>query len=131
MKKYYYKDGTDVKVGDITFYSEYDGENDSSRYADGIQVIIEKSDGLHYSHRIGTIDDSKTSQLCENTENEDTVHIKYGTEWVFDGTGDIFGKGSTLRHSTRIGHISTDSHLITPEYAKYLSDKFYNETKQL
>lgn len=130
MKKYYYKDGTEVKEGDITFYSEYDGVNDSFRYADSIQVIVEKEDGLHYSHRISTIDDSKSFQICEQRE-EDTVHVKYGTEYIFDGTKNIFGKGKTLQLSIKIGRIDKDSHLITPEYAKILSDKNYNDKKKL
>ncbi|WP_306540847.1 hypothetical protein [Dysgonomonas sp.] len=129
MKTYYYKDGIEVKVGDITFYSEYDGKNDSFRYADSIKIIIEKEDGLHFSHRVCTKDDSQTFQLCEVDQNEDTVHIRFGTEFVFDGTDIPMGKGCTLQHSTCIGHISTDSLLISEEYAKYLSDKFYNETK--
>lgn len=128
MKKYYYKDGTEVKEGDITFYSEYDGVNDNFRYADSIQVLVKKDDGLHYSHRIITSDDSKSFQRCE--PDEDTIHIKYGTEYVFDGTTNIFGKGKTLQSSTKIGHISTDSYLITPEYAKELSDRYYNDFKQ-
>lgn len=130
MKKYYYKDGTEVKAGDITFYSEYDGVNDSFRYADSIQVIVEKEDGLHYLHCISTIDESNSFQICEQQDG-DTVHIKYGTEYVFDGSNNIFGKGKTLQLSTKIGHISTDSHLITPEYAKILSDKNYNDKRTL
>jgi hypothetical protein len=106
MEKYTYKDGTEVKAGDICFYSEYDGENWDFHYADTITVIQDVEGELYAVGKIFTQDNAESFVILEN---DTPVHIKYGCS--------MFAKDNILMCFTKIGKVGKDDHMITVEYA--------------
>lgn len=59
MKKYYYRNGKEVEVGDFCFYSEDDGDRDS-HYANSIVEIVEINEELYSNFIYGTDNDGLT-----------------------------------------------------------------------
>jgi 6-phosphogluconolactonase (cycloisomerase 2 family) len=68
MPRYLYKDGSDVRVNDIVFYSE-DGGDHKFHYADSIGMIVKRGNDLKMKSYVSTMDDAKTFQYYEETRN--------------------------------------------------------------
>lgn len=120
-KWYYFNTGEEIKDNDIVFYTEYDGIDEDTHYADGIGIIIRNSsNNLVLLDRIYTKDNAKT-------------FIKYDTNnLVVDHSPDIkYHKYVTknnknlVKDIVKIGEFPKDSHMLTVDYANenYSVDK--------
>ena len=76
MPRYFYKDGTEARVGDICFYSEAD-EDGNWHYADGIYELTELNNDIYPKARVITMNDAKTFIDYDEPEHN-MVSLKYG-----------------------------------------------------
>ena len=112
MSGYYDKIGYEFKEGDICFYSEYDGINNSFHYADGIYEVVNINGLLYMKCRVITMDNARN-------------FIEYD---------DKFEQMLTLKESCMgredsnelliIGNVRDNRDMITREYAM---DNFQNK----
>lgn len=107
MENYKYIDGSDVTIGDICFYSEYDGRKREFHYADSIGAIALHSDGtLRFVAHTITMDEAKS--FIEYLEPIDKASKLYFC---------CIRETQILRNLTKIGERPINDDMLTPEYA--------------
>jgi len=104
MCRYFYKDGSEVMVGDICFYSEYDGVNNHFHYADGIYTMEKRDNDIFPRASVITMTEAKSFEDY-NEPISNTVSLKY------DSTNGV------VNDFVKIGRIETNSQMLTKEYA--------------
>lgn len=105
---FFYKNGVQVRDGDVCFYSEDDGSNEW-HYANSLCRIIERNGELHSQTFFYTQDDGYT--LKPLTDYDDAVPIKH---CVGVGGGDV------LKDFTKVGTVNNE--MLFDE--KYVNDKY-------
>lgn len=113
MKKYYYRNGQEVEVGDICFYSEDDGDRDYY-YANSVVEIVEivEIDGKLKSNFIYTTkDDGLTLQ--------NTVDVPLELEY---SCSDYRTDSNVLQHYIKLNNFEDN--------AKWVNDNFGRKNKK-
>lgn len=101
------KNGNTLNEGDICFYSEYDGNTESYRYADCIEEIVEIDGKLHSKAHAITMDNANS---FIDYEDKNPCELRFGLD-------DVDENGGKLRHFEKIGSLPDDSHMLSADYA--------------
>ena len=104
MRRYFYKDGTEVKDGDICYYSEYNGVNNEFHYADSISVMERRLYDIFPKAKVITMTNAR-SFIDYDEPNHNTVSLEYGS------------KDGVVQDFIKIGVLGQDDYMITKEYA--------------
>ncbi len=118
MKKYYYRNGQEVKAGDFCFYSEDDGDRDF-HYANSIVEIVEVNGELSSSFIYGTNDDGLTLHKIDDTP----LDVWYSCDYTEDS--------NVLKHYIKIDNFKDDVKWVNENFGrknkKRKIDKFIKE----
>lgn len=101
---YFDKEGNEIILGDILFYSEYDGKNNDLHYADGIYLIIESDGELAAKCKVLTMTNAK-----EFIDYDEPKHNMLMLHEYCDG--------NQSNEFTKIGNIKENSYMLFSDYA--------------
>jgi len=120
MKKYYYRNGEQVKAGDFCFYSEDDG-NSNFHYANSIMEIAENDEDLISKVVYFTFDDGIT--LERNDLEDPGLSLQYSCGYKDDS--------NVLQHYIKIDEFKDDVKWVNENFGrknkKRKIDKFIKE----
>ena len=104
MRRYFYKDGTEVKDGDICYYSEHNGVNNEFHYADSISVMGRRLYDIFPKAKVITMTNAR-SFIDYDEPIHNTVSLEYGS------------KDGIVQDFLKIGVLGKDDFMLTKEYA--------------
>lgn len=101
------KQGNEIGLHDILFYSEFDGKNNEYHYADAIYLIIEIDGELYAKAKVITMNDAKSFENYDEQPNNMLTIKQYCKEGI-------------SKEFIKIGNLKDNSNM--------LDSKFANET---
>ena len=116
MKKFYYRNGEEVKAGDICFYTEDNVvKGEDFHYANGIIEILEDNDALYSRFIYGTDDDGLTLHPTEDLKMFLQYSCAYGKE------------SNVLQHFIKLDKFVDDSEWVNANFGRKNKKKKIDE----
>ena len=101
---YFDRLGSEIKLDDILFYSEYDGKNNEYYYADGIYLVIELNGQLACRCKVMTMTNAK--HFIDYDEPINNVLMLHE-----------YCDGNKSKEFTKIGNLKDNTDRMTSEFA--------------
>jgi hypothetical protein len=115
MKKFYYRNGEEVKAGDICFYTEDSVvRGEDFHYANGIYEVLEEDGELYIKSFYATTDDGLTLQPIEGLR----LHIRYFCTTMKDS--------NILQHCIKLDNFVDDVDWVNTNFGRRNQKKKIN-----